>query len=260
MNIFSSVSPGTIIPPPWAVAPAPASVVPPPVVRWWTPSPPVVWGRTPPPVVPVIPVVPPVVSVTPATSSSGSSHVHARSGCMSSLGDAEVHSNFPSVQFHPTHGIPCFRSIFNILVVDEGKTSTTSAVAIQHYLDSLQRSEFSELLFQLAFSRVQAQPEHPNTLTRSWVFSVADVSATRRHWWARVIASSLALWSWSRSWPTRRGAASASGGHVNNVDLRSFFSIFKILLLIFISKRKTQFEWGGQNLNTWDFLMKCLIL
>ena len=112
-----SVSPWRVLPlPPGGVAPAPAPVVPPGVVRTGRPPPPIVGARRSP--APVVgtrsPPVPPPVSVpsvptdstvimhqlyhhSPAPSG-GPSHVHPWCGGVGPLGDGEIHPDFPAVQ------------------------------------------------------------------------------------------------------------------------------------------------------------------
>jgi hypothetical protein len=60
----------------------------------------------------------------------GSSHVHARGGSVWTLGDAEVHSDLPTIQLKPIHRLPGIRSRFYVFKVNKGESSASAGVSI----------------------------------------------------------------------------------------------------------------------------------
>jgi len=195
-----SVSAGRVFPPPGRVAPAPAPVVPPGVVRAGR-------GRPPPPVVRARRTAAAIVrtgAAAPVSASSvsassvpaargGSAHVHARGRGVGSLRDGEVHADLPPVQLGAGHGVAGLGGVLDVLEVDESEASATSGVSVQDDLDLLERSVPLELGLQLSLAGVEAQTEHSQTLAGLWGVPGALVTPPVGHRRPGVVTAVLAV-------------------------------------------------------------------
>merc|ERR1719450_1567057 len=126
-------------------------------------------------------------SVASAATSRGSSHVHARSWSVSSLGDAVVNPDLTPVHLHATHCVPCLSRIIYVLVVDESKASASATVPVQDNVHFFHRSKFAKLGLKFPLRCVETQPEDTKTLAWIRVFPVAQMPATGGHRRSRVI-------------------------------------------------------------------------
>ena len=128
----------------------------------------------------------PIVAALPC----GPSHIHARSGRVSSFGDAEVNSDLSSIQFDPIQSLPSFTGVVNRLEVDEGKTSAATTVPVQHNLTLLEGAKLAELLLQLALGGVETEAEHTKALRLVRVLPIAIMAPAVGHWRTGVVSSS----------------------------------------------------------------------
>jgi len=137
----------------------------------------------------------PIVAAFPC----GSSHIHARSGRVSSFGDAEVNSDLSSIQFDPIQSLPSFTGVVKRLEVDEGKTSAATTVPVQHNLTLLEGAELAELLLQLALGGVETEAEHTKALRLVRVLPIAIMAPAVGHWRTGVVSCSTPAIPGSRS-------------------------------------------------------------
>jgi len=178
-----SVSPGAVVSPARAVAPAPAPVAPTSIGTWTAASPVGTWASSASVVIVACIIVtvpvsaPRPIPATSAASSCGSSHVHARGRGVSPLGDAVVDPDLPPIQLHPAHGIPSLGCILYVLIVDEGKAPTPATVPVQHNIHLLHGSELAKLSLKLSLRGVEAQPKDAKALAGVRVFSITQMSA-----------------------------------------------------------------------------------